>query len=166
MTTTSSGNMTLPELKFLHAYLECSNEIQEGIKEMLEIIFDPDSTEQERDMAMATIADALYPNPHNGQLGMDLEESESETPEHVPELGAVLKELDDEEATFAKNLKRAMFEREVTQKRLAEKIGVSQPAISNMLNRQCRPQRRTIERLSEALNVAASDLWPGFRSGE
>jgi transcriptional regulator with XRE-family HTH domain len=49
----------------------------------------------------------------------------------------------------------------LTQEQLAEKIGVGQPAISMMLKRQCRPQKRTVQRLAEALGVAAEELWPG-----
>lgn len=49
----------------------------------------------------------------------------------------------------------------MTQDQLAEKIGVGQPAISMMLKRQCRPQKRTVQRLAEALGVAAEELWPG-----
>ena len=50
----------------------------------------------------------------------------------------------------------------MTQEQLAAKIGVGQPAISNMLNRQCRPQRRTVKRLATALDVSPEDLWPGI----
>jgi transcriptional regulator with XRE-family HTH domain len=49
-----------------------------------------------------------------------------------------------------------------TQEMLAEKAGVGQPAISNMLNRQCRPQRRTIQKFAAVLGVSPDELWPGF----
>jgi transcriptional regulator with XRE-family HTH domain len=53
-----------------------------------------------------------------------------------------------------------MEERGVTQTELAERIGVGQPAISNMLCRQCRPQKRTVEKIAAALEVAPEELWP------
>ncbi len=145
--------------QFLHAYMECTDQIQQGVMEMLDILYDGESTDDERHMALVTLADALYPNFHKGQLGMDLEESERETPEHVPALGPILEMLDREEAEFAQRLKHLMVARNINQAQLADKIGVGQPAISNMLNRQCRPQRRTIERLAAALGVQPSELW-------
>ena len=53
-----------------------------------------------------------------------------------------------------------MTERCVTQQELAERIGCSQPAVSQMLNRNCRPQKKTILKLAEALNVQPQELWP------
>jgi len=52
----------------------------------------------------------------------------------------------------------------MTQEALAAKLGVGQPAISNMLNRQCRPQRRTVLRLAQALGISPEELWPGFQA--
>ena len=166
MAMAHGGEMSVQELssnaKFLHAFLECNDQIQEGVKEMLRIAFDPESTSDECHITLVTIADALYPNFHKGQLGMDLEESERETPDHISELGPILERLEEEEAEFAKRLKHAMVLRDMTQGELADKIGVGQPAISNMLSRQCRPQRRTIDRLAAALEVKPSELWPGY----
>lgn len=60
-----------------------------------------------------------------------------------------------------------MFNREEMQaiaayeaEKLADRAHCSQPAISQMLNRACRPQKKTILKLAEALNVEARDLWP------
>jgi lambda repressor-like predicted transcriptional regulator len=153
----------LQAAKFLHAYLECSDEIQAGIREMLKVLDDPNTDEDDRDMTLITLADALFPNPHEGKLGMDLEESERLGAGYSDEMRATLEEMDKEEDTFAAKLRAAMENRKMTQGQLAEKIGTGQPAISNMLNRQCRPQRRTVRRLAEALDVVPEELWPGFR---
>ena len=53
---------------------------------------------------------------------------------------------------------------DVSEEKLAEMIGVTQPAISMMLQRECRPQRRTIVRIAEALELDPQDLWPGFQA--
>jgi transcriptional regulator with XRE-family HTH domain len=53
-----------------------------------------------------------------------------------------------------------MTEKCVTQQELAQRIGCSQPAVSQMLNRSCRPQKKTILKLAEALNVRPQELWP------
>ena len=46
--------------------------------------------------------------------------------------------------------------------RFAAAIGVGQPAISMVLTRNCRPQRRTVEKIAKALDVSAEEVWPGF----
>ncbi len=68
--------------------------------------------------------------------------------------------LDREEVIFANRLARLIDEKSVTQVELARRIGVSQSAISMLLARRCRPQRRTVARIAEALGVSESDLWP------
>jgi predicted XRE-type DNA-binding protein len=149
---------------FLRAYIECSDEIQAGIREMLEILSDPNTDEDDRDMTLRTLADALFPNPHEGKLGMDLEESERLGAEYSAEMRTALDEMNREEETFAARLRSVMESQEISQEQLAEKLKIGQPAISNMLNRQCRPQRRTVLRLAEALGVTAEELWPGIKS--
>jgi lambda repressor-like predicted transcriptional regulator len=152
----------LQAAKFLRAYLECSDEIQAGIRDLLEILSDPSTDEDDRDSILMTLADALFPDPHDGKLGMDLEESEDLGAGYSEEMRANVKEMEQEEEAFASRLRSIMESRQVTQEQLAARIGVGQPAISNMLNRQCRPQRRTVFRLADALGVAPGDLWPGF----
>lgn len=153
---------TLFGAKFLHAYLECSDELQEGIRELVAVLHDPETSEDDRLMTLRTLADTMLPNPHKGELGMDLEESEKMGAERYPETRDALAEMDAEEATFAERLAAAMQKSGLTQEQLAAKAGVGQPAISNMLRRTCRPQRRTVVRFAEVLGVAPTDLWPGL----
>lgn len=150
-------------MKFLHAYLECSDEIQEGIREILPVVFDKDADSDDRAMALHTLADALYPNMYQGKLGLDLEQSEAMGSQHSEETRNVIAEMDAEEAVFSQRLSAIMEERNLTQVALAEISGVGQSAISNMLSRQCRPQRRTIMRFATALGVTPDQLWPGFQ---
>jgi hypothetical protein len=49
------------------AYLECSDEIQAAIRDMVAIVNDPAATEDERDAAIATITEALFPNRHKSK---------------------------------------------------------------------------------------------------
>jgi lambda repressor-like predicted transcriptional regulator len=149
---------------FLRAYLECSDEIQAGIRNMLDIVNDPNTDEDDRNMTLITLADALFPHPHGTKFGVDLEESEKLAAEYSEEARTAREEMDREEETFAVRLRTAMETRGITQEQLAAKTGVGQPAISNMLNRQCRPQRRTVLRLAEALETTPQDLWPGFKN--
>jgi lambda repressor-like predicted transcriptional regulator len=78
----------------------------------------------------------------------------------LKESNSVLDEMDRQEQSFANNLRKLLEERGVTQAELAEKLGIGQPAISMMLQRQCRPQKRTVARIAEALGVEPSALWP------
>lgn len=153
----------LQAAKVLRAFLECSDEIQAGIRDMLEIVNDPNTDESDRNMTLTTLADALFPNPRDGKLGMDLEDSEQFGAGYSDEARTILEEMDREEEIFAARLRNAMKKQGITQEQLAAKIDVGQPAISNMLNRQCRPQRRTVRRLAEAIGVLPEDLWPGFK---
>lgn len=148
----------------LCAFRECSDEVQAIIVEMASIANNPEATSEEREAAVATIAEALFPAGDNGPLGVDLEAFESldsEEPERT-----VLDEMDAEEATFSDRLAALLRDKQVTQVQLAERIGVGQPAISMMLARRCRPQRRTIQKVAGALGVAPEDLWPGFSQSE
>src|SRR5205807_6174384 len=84
-------------------------------------------------------------------------------------LGAAHRELraglEQAEAAFAATLARLLAERQLTQAQLAERIGVGQSAISMLLKRRCRPQRRTLGKLAEALGVPVDVLWPGASAG-
>ena len=144
---------------FLQAYLECSDEIQEVVRDLVAVLNDPHTTNEDREMTLATLADALFPNPHEGQLGMDLEESECIGSSYSEEMRKAIAALDKEEENFATKLRQIMKEKGMTQEELADKLGIGQSAISNMLNRQCRPQRQTIERMAKALEVTPQDLW-------
>ena len=64
------------------------------------------------------------------------------------------------QAAFADRLRELMTTKCVTQQELSNRIGCSQPAISQMLNRKCRPQKNTIFKLAEALQVQPRELWP------
>lgn len=69
-------------------------------------------------------------------------------------------QVDSQETAFADRLRDLMALKCVTQEGLARRIGCSQPAISQMLNRKCRPQKTTILKLADALHVAPRELWP------
>lgn len=139
---------------FLHAYRECSPAIREVVDEMTEILVDAEATEDDRLMATTTIIEAIFPD-----LSVDMMEDFSNGMQSSSAVN-VRVELDAEEATFAERLRAIMEAKNVSQEQLALLTGVGQPAISNMLKRQCRPQRRTIVRLAQALDVAESELWP------
>ncbi len=142
------------------AYVECSDELQSHARQMLQAIVDPSLDEDDRQLAAMTLADILYPNLHEGLLGSNLDESN----ESSVEARQALEVMDQEEASFADRLRQAMDKAGVTQSELAMKVGIGQPAISMMLQRDCRPQKRTVAKLAEALGVAPEELWPSHKS--
>lgn len=148
----------------MRAFTECSDKVQHGVLEMIEVFTSPESDDQDRDMALNTLVEALMPRRSevDGDFGHDLEACDKVVSATSQEARKVVEELDAEENIFAQNLERLMLKKNISQVALAEKIGVGQPAIANMLSRNCRPQRRTILRAAGALGVNPAELWPGF----
>jgi lambda repressor-like predicted transcriptional regulator len=144
----------------LTAYLDCSDVVQGVIREMSKVYLASDATDEEREAALDTIVEALFPQSHNGQLGMCLEDWESDSPANIQ---SVLTEMDQEEATFGDRVNRLLELKSLNQADLATAIGVKQPAISMMLSRAARPQRRTVEKIAAALEVTPEEIWPGIK---
>jgi lambda repressor-like predicted transcriptional regulator len=141
----------------LRAFAECSDEVQKGIVDMGVIISDESTDDDEKAAAEITLMEALYPRYHGEGLGIDSCHYDKIQRETDPDIEST---MDNEESAFAENLSRFMQEKHLTQADLAAKVGVGQPAIANMLARQCRPQRRTIEKVAKALSVDPRALWP------
>ena len=59
------------------AYLECSDELQIHAQKLFKILSDPATDVDDRELAAMTLADVLFPNFHEGELGSDLEECET-----------------------------------------------------------------------------------------
>lgn len=139
---------------WLHAFMECSQGVQKLILEMSEIISDRESTYDERDHATDVIIEALFPGVAFDARCAYRDIRKAEEYRHAHE------ELVSQEKIFASQLRQLMEERGLTQEKLADMTGVSQPAISNILNRNCRPQQKTIQRFAEAFDVDPAILWP------
>jgi len=141
-------------LQVQSALQQCDSEIQEVVAEMIAIYTSEDATKEEKTAAMYTIRDAIFPS-----LAEDLRDLER------PQLKSLAAqklqaEFEVQNCTFADNLRSAMSKNQMTQEELAKKTGVSQPAISLMLNRESRPQQKTVGRFAEALGIDPSELWP------
>lgn len=139
------------------AYERGSDEIKSVIRSMVAICNDPNATDEERRDALDVLVEAIFGDPCDP--GVDLENiAEFEGEDAV----AIEAAMDEEEAVFAKTLRRLMKERRVTQKQLAAQIGVGQPAVSMMLSRRCRPQKATVKKIAVALGVEPKEIWPNF----
>ncbi len=170
-----SPEALLNSASVLRAFIECSDELQGHAKNMVQAMCDPDLDDDDRYLAATTLLEILLPyhNEVDHLYGLDLEQAEQLVRHHpfakddpqgqeCNETAAVLDKMDEEEATFAARLQALMDEKQLTQVALAATIGVSQPAIALMLKRDCRPQKRTILKIAQALNVSPKELWPSF----
>lgn len=157
---------------FCGALLECSDQIRDDVLQMFEIVEDEQASSGERSRALMTIADQLHLLPtqslrdNEGRLGMGLVESEGLAAAEVPALAVHIAKMDSQEADFAERLRNLMKTKHITQKELAKRIECSQPAISQMLNRKSRPQRKTLMKLARALGVDVRELWPDLEVAE
>jgi lambda repressor-like predicted transcriptional regulator len=142
---------------------ECDDELRTEAIELFKQLASGELSEEEVYATTALLAEILFPNAdHKGLPGLDLVEAEAIARNISEEAKDVLDEMDKEESIFAENLRAAMAKQGLTQAQLAERIGVGQPAISNMLQRECRPQQRTVMKLAQALGVPPEELWPNL----
>jgi lambda repressor-like predicted transcriptional regulator len=110
-------------------------------------------------------AEILFPNADDkGYPGLDLAEAEALAPAADPTAKDLLAAMDEQEAVFANRVRERMEAQGLSQTELAAKVGIGQPAVSMMLNRSCRPQRKMVLRFAQALGVPSEELWPELGS--
>ncbi|WP_417730838.1 helix-turn-helix domain-containing protein [Rosistilla oblonga] len=161
-------NISAEQRDFIHKYMECSDEVQSVVRSMFAVIDSENTTEDDRHRAFATIADALHlkPTEGHGAYGLDFRKSQVEIatkhpdPAWRPIIADRQKQMDSQEATFAGRVKAILQQKNITQEELAQRIDCTQSAVSKMLNRKSRPQRKTILKMAIALNVEPTQLWP------
>ena len=143
------------------ALMECDDELRTVAKDLLEQLASGELDKHEEQSTCALLAEILFPNADaSGIPGLDLLGAEAIAIREHPEAAPILAAMDRQESTFAERLRDLMATKGITQVELAEKVGIGQPAISMMLNRTCRPQKKTVQKLAMALEVAPTDLWP------
>jgi lambda repressor-like predicted transcriptional regulator len=148
----------------VRALAECDDELRAEAFELFKQLEQNDLDPEQQTATLALLAEILFPNGDaSGLPGLDLEEAERIAPSQNPDAPGVLAAIDRDEATFAGRVRELMAARGLTQAELADKVGIGQPAVSMMLNRPCRPQRKTVARFAEALGVGPADLWPSFK---
>lgn len=146
--------------QLLVAIAECSEQIQSVVFSQIEIVDDSNSTDMEKQRAYNTIRSALEIQPFQESFGFDIEQHEANAAVKDQDAARVSDNLDSQESGFYQRLERILRSKRLPQTELAKRLGMSQPAISQMLTRKCRPQRRTIVRFAKALEVDPRELWP------
>ncbi len=146
---------------FISVLQECGEQLRTDAERLMAIVDDPKSLPGARGRAWNTLLDQFHLLPDDeGRYGMDLARSEAGAAERFPTLAREVEQMDSQEALFSDRLRQIMKDKNITQQQLAERIECSQPAISQMLNRKCRPQRKTLDKIASALSVDVLELWP------
>lgn len=133
----------------------CSHETSETVASSIRALKDSRTTQAERQHALTTIADALFVKTDDRERPHTPDGSHRVQPPTI-----AVHDTETQQSMFAERLRAIMESKCLSQQELAERVGCSQPAISQMLNRRCRPQKKTILKLAEALGVKPADLWP------
>lgn len=159
--TRNGTDAVLSPAEVLAAYLEKSPIVQTAIRDLVNILAKSGLPPAEREWAERSLHDALFRprTPRSGERERGI--SAEERRQRVTGLREAQQRMDEEERAFAANLARLLAEKDVSQAELARRIGVGPSAVSMMLSRRCRPQRRTIEKVAEALGVEVQQVWPG-----
>jgi transcriptional regulator with XRE-family HTH domain len=146
---------------FFSALKECSEQLRDDAERLMAIVDDQNSLPGEIRRAWNTLLDQFHLLPDDeGRYGMDLARSEADAAQRFPLLASEVAKMDSQEALFADRLRQLLKDKNITQQQLAERTECSQPAISQMLNRKCRPQRKTLDKIALALSVDVLELWP------
>jgi lambda repressor-like predicted transcriptional regulator len=132
---------------------ECDGELREEALQLFRQLSSGKLDEYEREATMSLLAEILF---DRGSVSAE-DSIEQEALD-------VVRVMQAEEGQFADRLRQLMADNGIKQEQLAKAIGVGQSAISMMLQRKCRPQKRTVRRLAQALGVAPDMLWPGLES--
>ena len=141
---------------------DCEDELREEAVVLFKQLASGELSPDEEFATITLLAEILFPNGDGQALAPEDSESEETARQESPESRSILEKMDRQEESFADNLRELMREKGITQAELAEKLGIGQPAISMMLQRQCRPQKQTVLRLAKALGVEPSELWSGY----
>jgi predicted XRE-type DNA-binding protein len=143
------------------AYQKASLTVKDIVSTMSRVINDPTAEREEVDAAIDTLIEALFPESKDGGYGADLESLKAAD---GAEAGSVLESHQRQEEHFSAAVMELMERRHMVQRDLAQAVGVTQPAISMLLSRKCRPQKVTIEKIAKALQVDPKEIWPDWTS--
>ena len=146
--------------QLMFALDNCSDEARQELLKLIAIADNPKSKDDDKASARATIYEALKFQVSEEAFGVNLSGIERADVGSSPETDRISQQIDSQEDQFARKLRELMKAKGLTQMELARRSECTQPAISQMLNRKCRPQKRTILKLAAALDVEPTDLWP------
>lgn len=128
-----------------------------ALKEMLNDFLDCDDAELRSELAISIIK-LLAPSGYfDAEHSVGLDEwldADSATRQAA-------EELRESKRRFAEKLTLLLAEKKWTQEQLADRLGVTQPTISQMTSGRHKPQPKTLQKLAEVFDVAIHELWSG-----
>lgn len=146
---------------FYRSLVGASNRVRTEAKRLMAIMDASDSAPTEKDLAWQELLNRIRLLPGGGwQQPIGLGASKRGSTKEFSRERSKVETLETQEAEFAERLRRIMKAKQVTQAQLAQRIACTQPAISQMLNRKCRPQRQTLDKIATALQIDVRQLWP------
>lgn len=141
----------------LGAFKECHEDIQAVVLDMAAVYNAADATNEEREAALSTIMEALYPTLDSE--GHNNEDTwlfpASDTLEHKE----IFAQLHDQQVQFAARLHTLLEERNWSVSDLAAAIGRSEETVQLLLDLRCYPLQKTVHEIATALKVSSEELW-------
>lgn len=131
--------------------------LSRAITPRIRVLMDDRTPESERLRELRTISDMLFAGPQDPEAGLAGGDAEG---------GPARVSMNSMEDVFIERVRNLMERKRISQTDLAGRIGCTQPAISQMFNRRRRPQKQTILKIADALEVDARDLWPDLEVAE
>lgn len=153
-------------LQIMIAMTSFSESVDEQLRGLTQILDDPNAAVEDKASAAETIRETFLVHCGSEEWGATLSEIGSRTVGRNPEADHIEDHLDSQEDYFCKKIRELMKEKGLTQVDLANRLGKQQAAISQLLSRGCRPQKRTILKFAEVLDVAPTELWPNIEVTE
>lgn len=138
---------TLPEQRqrqLCAAILEGDEDLPKVVERLAGVLENPETLPTQRAAILSSLEKCLFPD-------------RSVAPRQVG---------NSQQDDFIRRLRQWMARRGLTQQELAEKLQITQPAISQLLNRKRRPQKQTILALAQALRIDPAELWPELEVAE
>ncbi|MEX0727918.1 MAG: helix-turn-helix transcriptional regulator [Planctomycetaceae bacterium] len=158
--TTKTKNENIGSLNSQNAL-----ELRSNLRRLIRIIERDDLSDESR-QACRTIHRLLANFENPASRGLNIEECEQGAIAKNPALDRFAGRLDMQESVFWHKVDEILKGKAITQTQLASRMGLTQPAVSQMLNRRCRPQRATIIKFAEALGVKPLELWPDLETAD
>ena len=141
---------------YLRAYLACNFVMKQAVESMIAVIDSPESDEQDKMLAYHTIDGILKMEEHAARDTFLLTDDD-------PGFGDRETDSQEESAaptatTFGDRIRKLMEEKGITQAQLAERMGVSQPAVNKLITKTMKPKEETAKRMLDAMKITPEEV--------
>lgn len=141
---------------YLRAYLACSSVMKQAVESMIAVIDSPESDEQDKMLAYHTIDGILKMEEHAARDTFLLTDDDPGFGDR--ETGSQEESAAPTATTFGDCIRKLMEEKGITQAQLADRMGISQPAVNKLITKTVNPKGETLLRVAQAFGVKVEDL--------